>query len=206
MVVFAINKDSTMTPDQPLITQLLTDMNGEAPPKNIVDRLFELVYGELRHLAERALSSERSDHTLTPTALVHEAYVRLVDQNAVAVHGRTHFFGIAALAMRRILIDWARHKKAIKRGAGWHRVTLTGLEIEGGDLVADLLDLDRALTQLAEHDERMASAIQLRYFAGISLTEIGQLLGVTRRTVYNDLRLAEAWLRRELTEDSGVDP
>jgi RNA polymerase sigma factor (TIGR02999 family) len=157
------------------------------------------LYDELRALAERVLRSERPDHTLQPTSLVHEAYLRLAKQDQVRWKSRSHFMAMAATMIRRILIDHARGRAALVRGGGRERVTLDdsdGLATEG-DL--DLDALDEALRKLAAFDERRSRVVELRFFGGLTNEEIGEVLGVSKWTVVDDWRLARAWLRRELS-------
>lgn len=165
-----------------------------------LDELMPLVYEELRHLASKAMSGERREgHVLQTTAIVHEAYVRLVDAD-VPWEDRVHFFSVAVRMMRRILVDHARAERSAKRGGVVRPVTL-GDDVALGASVplADILDLDDALDRLAQHDERKSRAIQLRYFAGLDSEEIAPILGVPASTVRSDLRLARAWLLKELT-------
>ena len=183
------------------ITQILHSLEREgAAPAQVTDRLFEAVYGELCRIATGLMQGERSDHTLEPTALVNETYLRLVDGTTIAWQSRAHFFGIAAKAMRRILVEHARRHSAEKRGGGWERVTLDE-QIGAPDLSAiEMLDLDRALTRLAGMDERTARVIELRLFAGLNVKEIGHLLHVSERTVADDWRVGKMWLARVLAE------
>ena len=161
-----------------------------------LERLMPLVYDELHALAHRQLRSEREGHTLQTTALLHEAYLRLMGAD-VPWEGRVHFFAVAARAMRRVLVDHARGLHREKRGAGAMPVTLDeNLASRGRG--SDLLDLDEALERLAARDERKARAIELHYFGGLEYSEIGQALGISEATVHRDLRMARAWLQREL--------
>lgn len=160
------------------------------------------VYDELRMLARRYLSRERPGHTLQPTALVHEAYIKLVDQSKVDWQGRTHFFAVGAKVMRHLLIDHARGKGRAKRGGGRQRVTLAdGLMPFGGrELDAeDLLALNESLDRLAELDPRQARIVELRFFGGLTVPEVALILEVSRRTVEGDWAHARAWLKRELS-------
>lgn len=165
------------------------------------EELLPIVYDELRRLARAYMSRERRNHTLQPTALVNEAYLRLVDSSRIDWRGRTHFFAVGAEAMRRVLIDHARGRDALKRGAGWQRVTLAH-ELgtpNGRELDAEtLLSLQRALDKLRELDERQARIAELRFFGGLTVAEVAELLGVSKRTVEGDWTHAKAWLRREL--------
>jgi len=160
------------------------------------------VYDELRMLARRYLSRERPGHTLQPTALVHEAYIKLVDQSKVDWQGRTHFFAVGAKVMRHLLIDHARGKGRAKRGGGRQRVTLAdGLTPFGGrELDAeDLLALNESLDRLAELDPRQARIVELRFFGGLTVPEVALILEVSKRTVEGDWAHARAWLKRELS-------
>ena len=150
--------------------------------------------------SRRLLRRERQGHTLSPTDLVHEAYTRLVDQTRVDWHGRTHFFAIAAQAMRRILIDHARKHGRARRGGDWKRVTLDGnvMQSEKGLGPEELLALDAALTKLAAIDAREAQVVELRFFVGLSSEEIAEVLSVSTRSVTRDWLHARSWLRREL--------
>jgi RNA polymerase sigma factor (TIGR02999 family) len=179
------------------VTQLLFEWRqGDA---EALDRLVPLVYAELRRVASRQLRSERSDHTLQPTALVHEAYARLVDAE-VAWTDRTHFFAIAARTMRRVLVDHARGLQREKRGGGAVRVTLDeNLEVEAGT-PDEMLALDAALDRLQEIDARKADVVQLHYFGGLTYDQIAEALGISAATVDRDLRMAKAWLHAELEE------
>jgi RNA polymerase sigma factor (TIGR02999 family) len=185
------------------VTEIVREMGreGAAPPAS-AEKLFPVVYDELRRLARGYLSRERSDHTLQPTALVHEAYLKLVDQSRADWKGKTHFFAVGARVMRRLLVDHARERGAAKRGAGWQRVTLSGAfgSDPGAGLPPErLLDLNAALERLAELDEREARVVTLRYFGGLTVEQVAEVLGVSRRTVDNDWRHAQAWLKHELS-------
>lgn len=157
------------------------------------------LYGELRRLAAGALGRERRDHTLQPTALVHEAWLRLAGQRA-GWHNRSHFLGVAAQAMRRVLVDHARRRAAAKRPDPRARLTLSGLALPGGAPEVDVLDLDAALARLARLDPRAARVVELRGFAGCSAAEAAEALGVSEATVARDWRMAQSWLRRELAK------
>ena len=183
--------------DVTTILKLASDGDDSA-----VRRLLPLVYDELRALAESYLKQERPDHTLQATALVHEAYMRLIKQEDVEWQNRAHFFGVAAQAIRRILVDHARHHQRVKRGGQRQRVQLedgVALLDESG---LDLLALDEAMNKLAEFNERAARVVELRFFGGLSRQEVGEFLSISLRTVADDWRLARAWLRRELSEGS----
>ena len=162
--------------------------------------LLPLVYDELRALARGYLSRERRGHTLQPTALVHEAFLRLVDQTRIDWKGRAHFFAVGARMMRRVLVDSARKHKSQKRGGEWHRVTLAD-DVLGKELaVEEVLALDGALDRLAELDERQARVVELRFFGGFRVEEVARLLEVSKRTVEGDWTHARAWLRRRLAQ------
>lgn len=161
------------------------------------DRLIEAVYAELRRLARGYLRRERPDHSLAPTALVHEAYLRLVDQRRVQWHNRAHFFAIAAHVMRRLLVDHARARGASKRGQG-QRVPLHDIDIAVAPDDFDALALDAALARLATIDPRQGRLVELRFFGGLTGNEIAAVLGVAPITVKRDWALARAWLFREL--------
>ena len=163
------------------------------------DRLVPLVYQELRRRAAAQLRRERPGHTLQPTALVHEAYLRLIDQDRAAWQDRAQFFRVASHTMRRILVDRARAHLTHKRSGQWARVTLDeGVALaRGGDV--DILDLDRALERLATFDARMSEVAELRVFGGLTLAETSELLGVSRATVERDWQAARAWLFKELS-------
>jgi RNA polymerase sigma-70 factor (ECF subfamily) len=190
------------------LTDMLAAFDREGSPHTrgseaAVDRLFTAVYAELRRLAAGYLSRERPGHTLQATALANEAYLRLVDQSRVAWRGRTHFFAVAAQAMRRVLVDHARARLREKRGGGLERVTFIedantgfGAEYDLEDVVA----LDEALTKLAQVDEREAKLVEQRFFGGLSVDEAAAELGISTRTAEGDWTHAKAWLNRALTE------
>jgi RNA polymerase sigma factor (TIGR02999 family) len=162
--------------------------------------LTPLVYAELHRLASRALARERPDHTLQPTALVHEAFLRLHGGRPAACRDRLHFFTLAARLMRRILVDHARALKAVRRGAGAVQISLDHIgELAAGEGPADLVALDDALDELAAHDSRKARVVELRFFGGLSVEETAAALGVSAPTVILDTRLARAFLFDRLT-------
>ncbi len=169
-------------------------------------RLFPVVYAELRYLAVACLRGQRSSHTLQPTALVHEAYLKLVDQNEAAWNDRAHFCAVAARAMRQVLIDHARGRSAAKRGGGWRRVTLEAATDGAGASPLDLLALDEALDQLGAVDERQARIVELRFFAGLTIDEVAEVLDLSPRTVDLDWKMAKAWLSRALAEGDDDAP
>ena len=193
-----------MNPSHSDVTVLLAAWRGG--DKAALDRLIPLVYEELRGLAEGYLGRERPGHTLSATAVLHEAYLRLVERTHPGWEGRVHFFAVAAQLMRRILVDHARARRADKRGGGALRVEIgPDVPAEGGDGIdrADLIDLDRALDRLAVLDERKSRAIELRYFGGLTESEAAAALGISPATARLDLRLARAWLLAELEGDRG---
>jgi len=180
------------------VTRLLRSWRGG--DAGALERLMPLVHSELRRLAARSLAGERSDHTLQPTALVHEAYLRLAGGSTPAWNDRLHFYSVAARLMRRLLVDHARARGAEKRGDGASALPLeVALGVPGGSPPrVDLLALEEALDRLARFDERKARCVELHYFAGLTLAETGKLLGVSTPTVILDLRLARAWLLRSV--------
>jgi RNA polymerase sigma factor (TIGR02999 family) len=186
----------------PTVTQLLQAWSGGN--REAIDQLFPIVYEELRRQAARHLRAERAGHTLQATALMHEAYIKLVDQREVRWQNRAHFFGIAAQAMRRILVDHARARHAAKRGGSAIQVPLEEAHDVAEASGVDLLDLDRALTRLAEFDPQQARIVELRYFSGMSIEETAEALGISPATVKRDWSMARAWLRRELGEGGGA--
>jgi RNA polymerase sigma-70 factor (ECF subfamily) len=177
------------------VTQILQEWNGDG---DAPARLMPLVYEELRRLAQTYLRRERADHTLQPTALVHEAYLRLVDQSRVQWKNRAHFYGIAAQMMRRILVDHARTHASEKRGGMGQRLSLDEASILPSERAADLLALDEALKQLAINDARKSRVVELRFFGGLSVKETAEVLGVHPGTVERDWVVAKAWLYREI--------
>jgi RNA polymerase sigma-70 factor, ECF subfamily len=181
------------------ITQILLSAGNGAVPSELV----ALVYDELRAIARSYLHKERAGHTLQATALVHEAYVRLVDQTRISWKNRAHFLGMAARVMRRILVDHARAHRAEKRGGAQEATTLN----EETDLPqtsdADLLALDAALRDLAVFDARQSRIVELRFFGGLTTEEIGQVLDLSPRTIKREWRLAKAWLHREIVGGIG---
>ncbi|SRR6266508_3023316 len=161
-------------------------------------RLTPLVYDELHRLASRYMRGENAGHTLQTTALMNEAYIKLVDSKRVQWQNRAHFFAIAAQLMRRILVDFVRRRQYQKRGGGWQRVTFAeDLEL-AGNVNADLVAVDEALQELAKLDPRKAQVVELRFFGGLSLEETAEALSVSTDTVGRDWRAAKAWLAREL--------
>ena len=162
--------------------------------------LMPQVYSELRDLAARFLRREDPGHTLQPTALVHEVFMKLVDQNQVSWRGQTHFFAICAQAMRRILVDHARSRKRKKRGGGLQRIALRDDAAVSKRRETDVLAVDEALEKLARLDPRQAKIVELRFFGGFNIQEVAEVLSLSRRTVENEWTMIRAWLRRELAE------
>jgi len=187
------------------VTAALVELDSDrATSAATLTRILPTVYGELRALASHYLRGERAGHTLQTTALVHEAYLKLADQKRVQWQGRTHFFAVAATAMRRLLVDHARARLRDKRGGDLQRVTLgdavPGKRDGAGELDLDsILDLDRALTRLEELDPRQASLVEQRFFAGRTVEEAASQLGISVRTAESDWTHAKAWLSRELS-------
>lgn len=173
----------------------------EKGDRTALEELMPLVYDELHKQAARYLRRERADHTLQTTALIHEAFLKLVGQREARWESRTHFFAIAAQAMRRILIDHARAKHQAKRGGANITLALDDVEpVSGGnEQDVDLLALDQALGRLAKIDEQQVRIVELRYFGGLNLEETAAALGISRATVVRDWSVAKTWLRRELT-------
>lgn len=178
------------------VTQLLNAVNLADPQQR--DILVALVYDELRRMAQQQLRRERPGHTLQPTALVHEAYLRLFDEHTNSWESRAHFFGVVARAMRQVLVDHARKKRAAKRGGKDECVTLQTDIAQDGPPVTDVIDLHLALEKLQQEDEALTHLVELRFFAGLTLDEVADTLGISRRKVANDWAVARLWLQREL--------
>jgi RNA polymerase sigma-70 factor, ECF subfamily len=164
-----------------------------------IDKLMPLVYDELHRLARRYMSAERTGHTLQTTALVNEAYMRLVDSNPAGWNCRTHFFAVCAQAMRRILVEWARARRARKRGSGIPVLELQEQFAVSADSRKDLVAIDDALTALAAIDRRKSQVVELRFFGGLNVRETAEALKISEETVHRDWRLAKSWLRREMS-------
>ena len=178
------------------ITELLLDL-GKGDER-AADVLVPLLFDQLRQIAGRQLRREAVGHTLTPTALVNEAYLKLVDQTRVEWVNRAHFFAVAARLMRRVLLDHARRVGAVKRGGGWHRLDLEQNDIPIEERAADLIALDEALERLAALNPRLTQVVECRFFAGMTEEETAAALGVTDRTVRRDWVKAKGWLHQEL--------
>lgn len=182
-------------------TQLLAALgNGDG---RAAERLLPLVYEELRSLASSYFARQRADHTLQPTALVHEAFLKLIDQTHAQWKDRAHFFAVAATAMRQVLVNHALAKNAQKRGGGRARFAFAE-DLAGGKMQEfDPLAIDEALKKLAELDARKSRVVELRFFSGLSVDEVAEVLNVSKTTVEGDWRMARAWLSRELAEQAG---
>jgi RNA polymerase sigma factor (TIGR02999 family) len=185
-----------MTPDKNDITTLLNDLHGN--DARVIDRIFPLVYEHLRNEAHLQLRRERAGHTIQTTALVNEAYLKLVDQDKSTYQNRSHFLAIAALAMRRILISYARKRNAEKRGGNEPAVTFTDGMAPYEARFTEMMDLDDALNKLEAMDERQSKIVQYRFFGGMNYKEIADVIGETEHSVRYDWRVARAWLKREL--------
>ena len=179
------------------VTQLLEKF--EPGDRHAAEQLFTDVYGELRAIAARYLHRERKEHTLQPTALVHEAYLKLVGPTRVAWRGRAHFLAIAARVMRQILVDHARRHGAARRGGNRHRITLDDNLVTESNRDVDLLALEDALTKLTKLDPRQAQMIELRFFGGLSIAEVAKVMRRSKRSVEREWTMIRAWLRRELS-------
>jgi RNA polymerase sigma factor (TIGR02999 family) len=187
-----------MAPSPDNVTEMLLDWSRGDP--EALDKLIPVVYADLRRQAARYLRRERQGHSLQTTALIHEAYLRLVDQENVQWQSRAHFFGIAARMMRQILVDHARRQQAGKRGGAERPLPLDEALIGSVEPGVDLVALDEALGRLAALNERQSRVVELRYFGGLSVEETAEVLGVSPATVKNDWTIARAWLRRQLQE------
>ncbi len=179
------------------VTRILNDLRHGDP--RAADALLPIVYDELRRLARSRIRREPLGQTLQPTALVHEAYLRLVSGRDSDFENRTHFFGAAALAMRRILVERARRRRTVKHGGGWERVTLSDEIASSEPRAVDLVVLDRALEALEAHDKRLCEVVMLRYFTGLTIEETGQALSLSPATIKRDWEYARAWLFEEMT-------
>jgi RNA polymerase sigma factor (TIGR02999 family) len=191
-----VTNDSEEGPAEDVTALLVRWSRGES---DALDRLMPIIYTECRRIAARQLALERRDHSLDPTALVHELYLRLVDQRRSSWENRAQFFGVAARLMRRVLVDHARARHAEKRGGHAVFVSLdAAADTPNGSPVGDVLAIDEALERLAAHDPDQVQIIELRYFAGLTVEETARVVGRSSRTVKREWRLAKAWLYREL--------
>jgi len=181
------------------ITEMLRDWSDNHRADS-ADALLKLVYDELRRQAHRYLQKERSGHTLQTTALVHEAYLKLINQKKISWESRSHFFGVAATMMRRILIDYAKNKHRVRRGGVHSDLPLeNALTISVSETDFDLLALDEALNRLAAKEAHLAKVVELRFFSGLGVVETAEVLGISESTIKRDWQMAKAWLHRELT-------
>jgi RNA polymerase sigma factor (TIGR02999 family) len=186
-----------MSPERQDVTRLLHQWRGGNP--EALDQLVPIVYDELRRLAGRCLQSERPGHTLRATALVHEAYMRLMDAD-IGWQDRAHFYAVAARIVRRILVEYARAHCRQKRGGGEEKIPLDDVVIVGPQAASTVLELDEALQRLAALDERKSEIIQLLFFGGLTYEETAAALDISPATVHRELKLAKAWLHRELAQ------
>jgi RNA polymerase sigma-70 factor (ECF subfamily) len=192
-----------MNHNTPNVTEWLLNLDQDSTPNaDVCPELWDAVYRELHTIASRLMNSERNNHTLQPTALVNEAYLRLVDQKQSRWQNRSHFFAIAARVMRRILVDHARGSLRKKRGGGWRRVTLSEARHHEVAHVVDLLTLENALQRLAVLSERMVQVVELRIFGGLTMKEVAFTLSISKRTADDDWSVARQWLTRELSGDA----
>ena len=195
--------DFFMTATPQTLTQLLSAWSeGD---KAALEQLMPMVYQELRRLASRHLAYERLGHTLQTTALVHEAFLRLIDQKRVRWQNKAHFLGIAAQMMRRILVDYARSRRYAKRGGGASVVLIEEAATVSVERATDLVAVDDALTRLSEIDPRKGRVVELRFFGGLSVEETAEVLQVAPNTVLREWRTAKAWLHRELSAPGGLE-
>ena len=192
-----------MTSPQKSVTQLLIEWrDGD---ETALDRLIPLVYDEMRRLARYYMRRERREHTLQTTALINEAYIRLVDHKGMRWQNRAHFYAVAAQAMRRVLVDHARSRQYIKRGGDASVVDLDQAAIVAREYASEIVALDEALTGLAALDPRQSKVVELRYFGGMSVEETAEVLGISGVTVMRDWRAAKAWLLRAITPEDADD-
>jgi RNA polymerase sigma-70 factor, ECF subfamily len=189
------------SPDRQLVTRLLKEWGGGN--QAALDELMPVVYQQLRKLASICLRSERPDHTLRATALVHEAYLRLVDAE-VAWQDRVHFYAVSARLLRRILVDHGKANRRQKRGGGAETISLDEALVVGPQTTRGIVELDLALQRLARHDQRKSEIIELLCFGGLTYDEAAAALKISPATVHRELKMAKAWLYRELTQDSAL--
>lgn len=183
--------------DSHQITLLLKDWNNGN--QTALDKLIPLVYTELRQIAKRHMSGQSAGHTLQTTELIHEAYLKLAGSDEQNWANRSHFYGVAAQAMRQILVDYARAKSRLKRGGWQERITLTENLNAQADHSEDIIALDEALNKLSEFDKRKAKVVELKYFGGMTLEEIAEVLQVSTQTAFRDWRFSRMWLLKELS-------
>ena len=185
-----------LNPSPPEITQLLLDWGNS--DRAALDRLVPLVHAELRRLASKYMRRERLDHTLQTSALINEAYIRLIDAN-IPWQSRAHFIGIAARLMRQILVDHARARQSNKRGGEQRKISLSEAVGVGQDATTDILALHEALNRLAEFDPQQSRIVELKFFGGMTIEETAEVMSLSTRTVERDLKMARAWLHKEMT-------
>jgi RNA polymerase sigma factor (TIGR02999 family) len=187
-----------MSGTDPNVTQMLRAVaNGD---RGQLDALMRVIYEDLRRIAASHMRQERSDHTLQPTALAHEAYVRLLDQRSTDWKDRAHFFALASMVIRRILVDHARERAAEKRGGGRKRTPFDRIELANDPRSLDLVALDEALEELASIDERQARIVELRFFGGLTIEEVAEILSIGKRSVDREWQCARAWLFARLSD------
>jgi RNA polymerase sigma factor (TIGR02999 family) len=184
------------------ITELLHAWSGG--DQNALQKIIQVVYPELRRIARRCLGDERHEHTIQATALVHEAYIRLIDTTRIKWQDRAHFFAVSAKIMRRVLVDYARARHFAKRGGGLRRVDFKEALVVSSELGRELVRMDDALSELAQFDSRKAQVVEMRYFGGLKATEIASVLGVSPQSVNRDWNLAKAWLAREMSHQERI--
>jgi RNA polymerase sigma factor (TIGR02999 family) len=194
-----VEHDEPANPDRQLVTRLLQQWtNGN---KSALNELMPLVYGQLRRLAAGCLGPDRHQHTLRATALVHEAYLRLVNAE-VAFEDRVHFYAVAARVIRNILVDHAKAANRQKRGGGQAKMALDEAIVIGGEISPGIIELDEALQNLAIHDARKSDIVEMLFFGGMTYDETAVALGISPATVHRELRMAKAWIRRDLKQPS----
>ena len=195
----AYNEAANVSEEQKQISVILKDWSGGN--RASADVLLSLVYDELRKIAAQYLRKERSDHTLQPTALVHEAYLKLVDISDISWQDRAHFFAVSSNVMRQILVDYARARLADKRGGAAQRIALEDAISFSNEPDVDLIALDEALKQLAEFDEQQSRLVELRFFGGLTIEETAEVLGISPATVKREWTMAKAWLFRRMKNE-----
>lgn len=190
-----------MTEPTENVTRLLHAVSGG--DRQDLDALMSAIYDDLRRLAVGHMRAERANHTLQPTAVVHEAYMRLIDQRSTSWKDRVHFFAVASRIIRRILVDHARERLALKRGGAAERMSLEHVELAGGVRDGDILALDEAMGDLADLSERQARIVELRFFGGLTIDEIAEVLEIGKRSVDREWKAAKAWLYVRLHDEPG---
>jgi RNA polymerase sigma factor (TIGR02999 family) len=202
-VTLSGSTSAPVSPDRTSVTALL--IRARSGDSSALANVFPLIYQELRRLAEQQLRHEPDGHTLSPTALVHEAYMRLVDYTRMEWTGRAHFMAVAATAMRRILVEHARAQRSLKRGGKLRRISIEAVELGTDDQVELLIAVDTALAKLKEHDARQAQVVECRFFGGMTEEETAEALGVGLRTVKRDWAKAKSRLYREIVGDDSPE-